>query len=1288
MAPPLPVKHLGLMAVFVSLLASVPPLAARILVVEIQYHPAGSRPEQESLEFVELYNDEPLPFDLSGYRLTDGLEYSFPAGTVVQGESVVVAARNPDALAAAHGVERPFGPYAGSLDNGGDAVALIDAGGSTVCRVRYDDRGRWPAAADGAGPSLVLKDPLLPPGEGESWGWSPKRGGTPGEVSFDTVAPEVLLNEIYRDGQGSGWIELFNPSLQTAADLSGYQLAGDPDFARRFVLPVGSVIAPHGFLTVGEAALGFPLEARDQWFALANPGGERVADAVRLEAAVEGTVDGRHPDGAPRWHRLSPATPAGANRLSPAPPIAISEIHYHPYSENDADEFLELANTGNQTVHLDGFAFTAGIQFTFPAGSALAPGEYLVVAKDPARIEAAYGLSGVHGPYEGVLADGGELIRLRDALGNPVDEVRYRDDGSWPRWADGAGPSLELVDLRQDNAAGAAWLESDHAASSAWNEYEYTGRQKSGDSELHLYLLGAGEALLDDLEVVPRVGGNNLIPDGNFDGPNPLGKWVIEGTHIDSFLEAGAGSEGTNALHLVASRRGDSGANRLERQTAPSMTPGAEYTVRFKARWLKGSDLLMTRSWNHGLARVTRLAVPPLGGTPGRANSRALASTGPLIQAVEQNPPLPKAGEEVAVTAQVSDPGGVAAAAIHYRLDKEADFKEAPLSDDGLAPDRLAGDGVYAAAIAGMGTPRAVAEFYISAKDGQGLERTAPPAAPKETFIYQYDDGLAPHAVPAYRVVLREQELRALQARSPLSNHHLPAALVYRRERIFNSAALRYRGSPFLRDPGVTGLRKGLRVRLSEENSLRSLVRITLDEQEVDPSAQVDRLVRHFLQKAGGIPYGERRHVHLIFRGASLGTYEEVLTVDPHYLERSFTAGGAGGELYKIDAHYEIQDNGVDFPFPEFTSWKYTAEKEDLRFTYKKRSRIKEDDYSALMELLDLMDLSRSSAEAFDLRAPALLDLDSWIKAIAVYRAADDWDAVGGWTGKNDYLYRHPDGRWRLIPWDHDVAFGSAALQADQNPQAYLYTPYFPEIRRLLQRPALDRKFNAELLRLLREDYDRAAVDPALDEVYGLLKRTSGAAPPSKIKSFLSARRSFLLTKVADVPRFLIETNAGAPFEAPSSPAVLRGQAPYAVESIFLESEPLPVRWIDRQTWEVKIPLRRGENPITLAALDGSGEVVGSASIEVTYAPPPDRFLRGDANDDLRLSISDAIRTILHLFAGQALLCGDAADADDSGTVEVSDPLFILKYLFLGGSPPPPPFPDPGPDPTADVIPC
>jgi hypothetical protein len=1267
------------------------PARASVILSEVLYHPLGTAEEAESLEFVELYNDEPLPRDLSGYRLEGGAYFLFPEGTVIDALSALVVARDPAALAARHGIALPLGPWIGRLDNGGDEVALVDTGGSRVSSVRYNDRGAWPAAADGLGPSLVLRDPLLEPERSTSWGWSPRRGGTPGAVSFEVVEPEVLLNEVYRLGDGTGWIEVFNPAA-AAADLGGYGVGAGASPAPVFQWPPGTVLPPRGFLLVEERELGFALDPLDLLAFVLAPDGERIADARRLEERRGAASDGRYPDGAPRWFRLDAPSPGVPNPPPRLAPLAIHEIHFHPYSEDPEDpegearEFVEVLNMGSSAVELAGFEFSAGISYTFPEGTVLAPGSLIVVAKDPARIEEAYGIQGVHGPFVGVLADDGETLRLSDALGNVVDEVRYFDSGSWPRWADGRGPSLELVDPRSDNSLGGAWSESEHSAE--WQTYEYTARQRSGDSELHLFLLGAGEALVDDIEVLPAAGGSNLVPSGNFDGATPLQGWVIQGTQIDSRLEPGGGPDGTNALRIVASRRGDAGVNRIERQTTPSLAANAMYTVRFKARWLRGMNLLMTRSWNHGIARVTRLQVPPHGGTPGRPNSRAAPNTGPLIHAVEQSPVLPAAGDPVAVRARVSDPDGVASATLYFRLDGEAAFRSVPLMEDAQDAPAPSSAGAYSARIEGMGSAAATAEFYLEARDGAGLESRAPADAPATTYLFQYDDTVPRHEVPACRLVVRRADLDLLRSRPALSNHHLPATFIYGDSRIHHLAEFRYRGSPYLRDPGVTGNRKGFRVRLRDEAPLRGSVRLTLDEQAVDPTYQNDRIINHFLARAGGIPYGDRRHVHLIVRGQSFGTYEQALTVDGRYLERAFGSDADQGELYKIDAHYEILDNGIDFQFPEFTSWRHRDDKEELRFIYKKRSREKCDDFSSLLELLDLMDLRVTADAVFDARAAEIIDLDLWVKAIAVYRAVEDWDAIGGWTGKNVYLFRHPDGRWRLIPWDHDVSLGAAALQADQHPGAYLYTPYFAEIRRLLRRPALDRKFNAELQRLLASDYRRDVVDPIFDRTFELLRRTSGGEVPASRKSFLSARRTFLLSQVRDVPALTILSGGGEPFTVSKSPVPLSGKAPFAVETFLVNGEPAMPRWIDRETWEIAVGLRRGPNPIAVLGFDARSGLVGSASTTITYEPPPAPFIRGDADGDGGFSVSDAVTVLLHLFRGRIVLCEDAADADDSGAVALRDALYILNSLFRGGAVPPPPFPELGEDPSEDALGC
>lgn len=81
----------------------------------------------------------------------------------------------------------------------------------------------------------------------------------------------------------------------------------------------------------------------------------------------------------------------------------------------------------------------------------------------------------------------------------------------------------------------------------------------------------------------------------------------------------------------------------------------------------------------------------------------------------------------------------------------------------------------------------------------------------------------------------------------------------------------------------------------------------------------------------------------------------------------------------------------------------------------------------------------------------------------------------------------------------------------------------------------------------------------------------------------------------------------------------------------------------------------------------------------------PFPFIRGDANGDMVLDISDGSIILNWLFTGlQAPCCMDAADADDDNAISITDGIRVLSYLFSGGPPPAGPFPDPGFDPTLD----
>ena len=66
-----------------------------------------------------------------------------------------------------------------------------------------------------------------------------------------------------------------------------------------------------------------------------------------------------------------------------------------------------------------------------------------------------------------------------------------------------------------------------------------------------------------------------------------------------------------------------------------------------------------------------------------------------------------------------------------------------------------------------------------------------------------------------------------------------------------------------------------------------------------------------------------------------------------------------------------------------------------------------------------------------------------------------------------------------------------------------------------------------------------------------------------------------------------------------------------------------------------------------------------------------------------------AFSSLNYLFAGgRQPSCLDAADANDDGTIDVSDAVQILLFLFAGGTTLPEPYPELGIDLTPDPLRC
>ena len=96
--------------------------------------------------------------------------------------------------------------------------------------------------------------------------------------------------------------------------------------------------------------------------------------------------------------------PLEARLLLSAGSVVINEINYNPPDKTNPTEFVELTNPGTSAVDLSGANFTNGIDYTFPAGTTLPAGGYLVVSANPAKLQSTYGVSSL-GPFGGKLSN-------------------------------------------------------------------------------------------------------------------------------------------------------------------------------------------------------------------------------------------------------------------------------------------------------------------------------------------------------------------------------------------------------------------------------------------------------------------------------------------------------------------------------------------------------------------------------------------------------------------------------------------------------------------------------------------------------------------------------------------------------------------------------------------------------------------------------------------------------------------------------------------------------------------
>ena len=192
-----------------------------------------------------------------------------------------------------------------------------------------------------------------------------------------------------------------------------------------------------------------------------NPTAAHAAGPITIDINSSKHVLARIKNGS-EWSALIDAT----YTLPDVFPLRITELHYHPadqpgVADPDDLEFIELLNTGTQTINLAGVQITQFTATPYVFGSInLAAGEEMVVARTPAIFQLAYGSAINMAPIgyaTANLSNGGERVALLGPSGETLQDFTYDDASPWPTSPDGFGPSLEIIDPLGDATIAANW---------------------------------------------------------------------------------------------------------------------------------------------------------------------------------------------------------------------------------------------------------------------------------------------------------------------------------------------------------------------------------------------------------------------------------------------------------------------------------------------------------------------------------------------------------------------------------------------------------------------------------------------------------------------------------------------------------------------------------------------------------------------------------------------------------------------------------------------------------------
>ena len=356
--------------------------------------------------------------------------------------------------------------------------------------------------------------------------------------------------------------------------------------------------------------------------------------------------------------------------------------------------------------------------------------------------------------------------------------------------------------------------------------------------------------------------------------------------------------------------------------------------------------------------------------------------------------------------------------------------------------------------------------------------------------------------------------------------------------------------------------------------------------------------VKHLINSAGGL---HDNYNDIVQFNGHLSTYDgrsrmEMTRFGNDYLEGLPGGDGTDGTVFKMEGIREFQatqDGTPDSPklpfpigwVPSFDLADQGDFKEDYRHNLRINTALDRDDYSGVIEMAKLFSLSGSALEE---AAPDIINVDMWTRQFAMLSLCGVRDTYSQGNPHNLNFLTRPGHPTDPMPWDWDNHYNdptNTSIWGNRN------------VVKLFQRPIYTRLYQGHIHDLISRSFNTAYATTWFDH----LGACAGENYASGI-GYVTSRANTVLNQLpAQIP-FTITSNGGNDFDHNGSTVTLTGSAWINAKQIIVDgtSTPLPLTWLDDQSWEVQVPLFPGSNPITLTALDFQGNPAGSDTINVT----------------------------------------------------------------------------------------